>query len=522
MNQHRSPATGTSRHWQHLAYALLFFAAGAFLCWQYDPLEQPFTVENQVYYYVAERVAAGVPPHVSLVDRKHALSSILSGWAIAAGRSVGIGDVLAARLLSIAAASATVACLWALALELSGSLLAAHLSALVMLTFTDFFFQGTMGARPKVFMAFFLVAALLALARKRTFQSGVYSTFAFLCWQPALIVLGAVSTAALANGWHRRSVASPAAAGEATSPWWRDITTVVVGTVAAVATYEAYFVWHGALGEQLYQTFAVASGFVNYAVPTLGDSLAFIVGLGRNRVNAESLFPLLFLAGCAASWAWLCTRPRRAWSLLTERPAWLAVALAAYAALAFTFADHQAYPDMFILLPFIALASGLMIERAINIVFELPPQTIRRVLALLAGFGILVMIFDNRAFFRTRGLTLAHQYELAVAVAQLRDRHGPVWAIGCPHLLALDRTENHSPFGVFLDANVRAYLEEQMEGREYRPLKDGKPPAVILISRGGTRSVIPWLRKDYRQLKDERFEKQGIHIWIRSGRGRDG
>src|SRR5262245_35580044 len=69
-------------------------------CWRYEPLSRPITVDDQVYFYISERAAAGVPPHVSLVDHKHQLTALLSAAAMSAGRPLGIDDVIAARVLS--------------------------------------------------------------------------------------------------------------------------------------------------------------------------------------------------------------------------------------------------------------------------------------------------------------------------------------------------------------------------------------------------------------------------------------
>jgi hypothetical protein len=68
----------------------VLFGLALWLLRLYEPFDRPITIDNQLYFYVAERVAAGVPPHLSLVDHKHALSAMLSGWAMWPGRVFGL------------------------------------------------------------------------------------------------------------------------------------------------------------------------------------------------------------------------------------------------------------------------------------------------------------------------------------------------------------------------------------------------------------------------------------------------
>jgi len=114
-----------------------------------------------------------------------------------------------------------------------------------------------------------------------------------------------------------------------------------------------------------------------------------------------------------------------------------------------------------------------------------------------------------------KGLTIDDQRQLAHEVEELREEYGSVWAIGCPHLLALERRENHVRFGLLIDPRVRAYIKELAGDQAYRPLKDGKLPAVILDSRGGAGMVVPWMRREYERQEAPEFRRQGIWVWIR-------
>ena len=485
-----------------LFFGALFFAAGLFLCWQHGPRVKPINQDNQIYFFMAERAASGVPPHVSLVDHKNALSSILSGWAIRAGRKVGIGeDVFSARLLSMATAAATVAAVWALALELSGSLLAAHLAGLVMLTFVDFFMQGTMGVRPKTFMTFFMVRALVSFARDRRFWSGAWATCAFLCWQPALLVLGSVGAASLIDA--RR---------------WRKVDRILAGAFIAMVAYEGYFLFHGALREQLFQSWAMPADIAAYRMKPLSDAFTFILRMGLWRKDYVWVFPAVFLLGLALTWLCLLIRPRKVMQYFREHPVWPGTVLCATTALAFTLVNQQAYPDMFFLQPLIAVAFGTLVGGVAEFLGPgyVPRRLVAWALTAVVAVGITQLLMERLNYFNGNvRLRLQNQYALGYEVKKLVREHGPAWAIGCPHLLAFMHMDNQSPFGLLIDPKVRAYALATAKGKPFYPLKDGKMPKVILVSRGGERKVIPWLPRYYEAATRPDFKSQGIGVWIR-------
>jgi hypothetical protein len=500
MRASMSPASQSTA--TRLFWCALFFVAGLYLCWGHGPRVKPFNQDNQIYFFMAERAAAGVPPHVSLVDHKNSLSTILSGWAIRAGRVVGLDDVMGARVLSMTMAAGTVAGVWLLTLELTGSVPSAVLAAVVMLTFVDFFMQGAMGVRPKIFMAFFLVFALVAFARRRRVTSGVLATASFLCWQPALLVLGSLGAATLVE-----------------SDRWRKTGRLVAGTVLAMLAYEAYFVAHGALADQLYQNWRMPADIAAYKVDSFKDSIHFVFRVGLWRKDYEWVFSTTFMASLVLAWLWLAVRSRATWRYFREHPVWPATLSCATTALAFTLFNHQAYPDMFFLHPLIAVSCGVVAGGVVEFVGG-RARSPRRLLgwaltvAMVAAIVPLLVVRLNYFGGNTR-LKLQDQIALAGEVAKLAAKYGPVWAIGCPHLLAFNHMDNQTPYGLLIDPKVRAHIAQLTDGKPYYPLKDGKMPGVILTARGGERKVIPWLPRYYEELPRPDFKSQGIHVWLR-------
>jgi len=102
----------------------------------------------------------------------------------------------------------------------------------------------------------------------------------------------------------------------------------------------------------------------------------------------------------------------------------------------------------------------------------------------------------------------------AARVQRIRRRYGSVWAVGCPHLLALARQPNYDPIGIVIDPRVRAYAAKRGIDGVYRP-RGGEMPAVILGARNGFRQAFPWLTTEYRKVPDPALNRQGVVVWVR-------
>jgi hypothetical protein len=491
---------------QHTGFALAFFALGAWCSWVFDPASLSFSADNQTFYFISERFASGIPPHEGLVNHKLALSMMLSGGAIRIGRLLGVDDVSAARMLSVAFAAGMPALVYVLTLRLARNRAAALLAGAAMLTFSDFFKQGAMGVRPQLFATFFVTLALTLCAGRRHFLSGLSAGAAFLCWQPAATVAPAVAFAALLD---RRPL--------------RAFSTVCVGGGAAFLAYESYFLLHGLLGEQLYQSFAMGLDTTAHEGPRFHEALRFVLLLEEPGRTHRYLFAGALVVVLVFGWLALFFSRHEAWSRIRERPGLVAAAVTLHLAIAFTFIDFQAFPDRFVLLPFYAAASGYVLATLITGFSRLPSELIRTVTVALC-FCLLVTPAARKHPSRGEdSVSLADQRKLASEISDLERQYGPVWAIGCVHLLGLARRDNFDRYGVMIDPRIRAYMQrETPAGADgYRPRSgDGGMPGVVLTSRFGSRRALPWLKREYRPLENEAFGRQRITVWVRKNEKR--
>jgi hypothetical protein len=468
------------------------FLAGIHQGWTFRPWDRAVIADDQLYFYVAERAASGVAPHASLVDHKHQLSGLVSGAAMAVGRLFGADDVQAARVPSIVFAAAVVPLLTMLAAALTGSFAAGLVAGACALTFRMFFIEAATGFRPQLFMTFFAVAALVVHSRGRLAAAGGLAACAFLCWQPAAVVGAALVVAAL---FGPRPLASAA--------------RTALGGLAVVLAYEAYFAWKGALGEQIYQSYLMGRGL---KVPALAHTWNFLLrgDPGVIDLRPDGIFTVLLLAGLACLWVWALIRPRRAWAAWRRNASARAVFLAAHGAIVFTALDHQAFPDRFFVLPYSAIAAAVAAALV-------PPRIAGLPLRVLICAGLVAWMVPAARFVSPTGRAigaLEAQRAIARRVVMLADAHGgDLWVIGRMDLLAFERRENWSPFGMLLDPHVMEYaMRKSGTPGRFRPLRDGKMPSTIVTARASVRRYMPWVIAEYEPIESKDREMPTVLV----------
>jgi hypothetical protein len=458
--------------------SLLLWAFVALLaCWRLDPAQRPITGDNQLYLYLAERAASGVAPHVSLVDTKSQLGVLTTAAAMRAGRGAGIDDVASSRAASIAVAATAVVLAGMLAALLTGSTVAGHVAALAMLASRGFADHAATGSNPKVFLAAFLLIALAALARGRRrwtdWAAGLAAGAAFLCWQPALLIVGAVALEAFC-----------ARDGSA-----RRVVVVLFAALLPVAAYELYFALHGALGAQLHQEYAMTLGSV-HPPRRLVRSLAFVATEGRGQASPLRVGPLAFAIVSAVAAVRLLREPR--W--LTAKPGALAFAVGGAAATAFTIYDHQGVPDLFFVAPFFAVAAGVLASAA-------------RGAPVFLALVLVLQVAKDDSLRSERSYSLADQRRVAGQVRALAEDRD-VWVYEAVHLLGLAHLDNHVALALFYD-DVRSVLDVDA----WRPERAERMPGIVIHGRGGIPGSETWLVSRYVDATPAAFAAQGLRLW---------
>jgi len=477
-----------------LAFCTLFFGLGLAVAIDYGVKDRPLVGDTQLYFFIGERAASGVAPHVSQVDIKTQLGPILSGIAIKAGRCFGLEDVFSARVASVGATALAVALTFALTLEFTGSATAASVAGATLLTTHGLFFEAVTGSSPKVFLVPLLLAANLAAARRRWFGCGLAAIGAFLCWQPGAVILGGSILAVLLDRHSR----------------WSDLARIVIGAAVAMLAYEAYFAWHGGLAEQLHQEFALAFS----SSPRIFDpneSVWFFLTEARAYRQTPNVAPVTFVVVGALTLLSLIVLPRRGLAFARSRPGEVAFWSAALVGTAFTLYDHQAHPDMLLVQSSFAVACGIGFGWLVAALRRIPGG---HALAMAAAAVIFVFcLLDARQDAHAsavRGSDLAQQVELARLIDVYRDHRGSVWVVGAAHLLGFERADNFVPH-----AYLAGPITREIDFGTYRPLRDGKMPEILLVSRGIFPGLHGWLRTEYQEITPAAFAAQRIRVFGR-------
>lgn len=469
--------------------------AAAGICRSYQPARAELAMDNQHYFYIAERAASGRPPHVSQIDSKSQLGPLIAAAAIAVARPLGGDDVIAARTMGMATVLVSVAVAALLAFDLGGGVAGAVLTAGLLFLVRGLFVEGATGVRPQVYVVFFVLLAHFADRHRRPALAGAAAACSFLCWQPTLLVLAALAAAALARP-------QPFA--------W--LVRLAVGALAPVVVYESYFVWHGAAGAQLFQELVLPTYSVHRGLD-LAESFGFVLSdataIARGGIHT---LPAVALAAMALGWAWLALRPRRTLAKLRERPAWLALLLAGNGALVFTLYDHQAHPDLLFVQPYFAVgvgaAAGGLAQRLMRGRSDWVLVAAATAVALL---GLRHAVATGHA--RGPGLgTLEDQRALAAQLDLTRRRYGSVWACGPVHLLGLLHQDNFSPYGFLYDDLLASGL---LDG--FRPLRGAAMPDLIVLSRNRVPANFGWVRQEYQPVTPPAFRAAHITMLARKG-----
>jgi hypothetical protein len=467
---------------------------------------RPVLADNQLYFFQTERCASGVPPHVSHMEVKTQLPSLLGGAAIAAGRILGVDDVHAGRVATLVAAALATFFGWLLVLELAiGALAASRASnatfvgeialppvrslgglplpavaaSLVgiaaIFSIYGLFAEAASGFQPKVYMVAFLVAAHLACAQRRYLLTGIAGMGAFLCWQPGGLVLASCGLALLLD---RRTS-------------WRSLFVTVAGALLALAAYEAYFALSGGLAAQLHQEWRLAFG-APHKDKGAAESVWFFMTEAQAFRDRPNGLPSAYVVVLALMWLGALARPRRAFEAIRERPGLVAFWVAAHIASAFTLYDHQAHPDMLLVQPYFAISCGIGASWVFLFLGRVRGGAVLTGL-LAAAFVALGLSDAWRDVARSSGgrTGLEQQRAMARIVSMYQDHRGSVWTLGSVHLLALNRLDNWTNVG-----NV-GHETSELDMKKYRPLRGDRMPEIIVSGRGLRPGASGWLAAEY-------------------------
>lgn len=428
-----------------------------------------------VYAYGGQQFADGVAPYEGILNRAGPLAQILPGIGIAAGRLVGIDDVLGARLLYMLFSVAAVCAAYLAGRDVFISRCAGLASAAGLLGFLGFIEYATNGPREKTPMVLFLLLAIWMLSRRRFLGVGIFIGLATLCWQPVFLV-GAAAAVILALTMPGRRI--------------RSLIEIAGGGLIPTALVALYFGVFSALN-----TFYLGFFEINakYAGTTPFSARPGHIWRELREGYGLSLWAILlglasFLLVCVAAAAW---RRRRA---QPESLVLAALGAGTVVGLVWTWRDINGWPDMFVLLPSAALGLGALVKELSRLVSG------RTLLIATAGWAALATVFALTYSIGNRNEMLAFEQRSVDAVFDNLPDDATMLSIEAPQAMVQAGRTNPTRNQMMSAALVR-HLNASWPGGRYgfASWVIGQEPTIIAIH-GEYNWLTPQIMENYSRV----------------------
>ena len=468
----------------------------------YRRLTQPEGGDSAIWDYVAQCILRGQVPYRDVVEIKSPLSAYLSAVAMFIGKSVGIRDVIAVRLLNVVMAGLLSTVTFLVGVTYLRSRLAAAIAFAIPLTpshFTEWVLGGT---EPKLPMILFGMLTLLFVAKRKPFWAGLLSMLSCLCWQPGLMFTG---VAVLIFSRYLTS--------------WRDRAAlrVIVGAAVPLIIVVAYFSWVGALSDLW--SWTVAFNLNVYApetVKSLSETLALLWKVSIRVFGFDLVFVALGLTGLIA---FLIERVKERFKrgiAADESDLFrdcLLIAPLAY--LTFCLINFQSGPDLIPLFPFIGLFAGYLMVSVSAFLSERRLGLLAPSLVLIAS---LALILFRAATSRLPSAALKDQDRQLAALSSLLEPDDRIYVHGQFEILVLLNKPNMNPY-IYFDRGKDDWIAKR-RGGEFRDLleeMESQGPKIVAVSRLGRVAhrleIEGWINEHYARISLPGFD--GIYVRTR-------
>ena len=441
----------------------------------YRPFSQAESGDSAFYDYFAQLILRGQIPYRDAIDIKAPGSFYLSALAMAAGRALGVRDIIAARLLHIFMASLLSVIVYLVGEAYFRNRFAALLAVSTLMVSQHFGLWTVGGGQPKLPMILFGMVALLLTVRNHPFLAGLCSMMSCLCWQPGLLFTGVAFL--IFSRYLTR---------------WRDLRAlkVLAGAAIPLALVVGYFGIRGALGDLWNWTIVFNySIYSRKALESEVNPLRHMMSVVFKVYRTDIVLIAIALAGFA-----VFTGQRLRQRLgKTRAPNDLyqgALVIAPLVYFAACLIRFNAGPYLIPFLPFTGLFFGFAVTELLGVVnkrlslasvIDTKTASLTLILVLLLG----VAAYRAIAYQFESIQTLQEQDKTFQAVGTLLSASDRVYVHGTTELLVLLDKPNLNPY-VFIDFGKDDYIAVQKYGGSFSSLIEeieAQAPKVIALSR---------------------------------------
>lgn len=524
----------------------LAFAAAAYSL-QYDILRQPLPHDTTFHIYAAQQILDGHAIYRDVAIIKAPLADFASAFAILIARAMHLSDIMGTRLMSLAVVMATTGATYLAGRVLFRSRTVGVMAGLIMAGWNFYGLRAVTGPEPKAYLILFGLLALVCIAQKRWGWAGVCAALSALAWQPALMV-AAIGMAAAALAPWLEPMSQEKAEGSREYARIRmgkgksrrvlflsalqNNARLLLGFAAPFAVVIFYLVVNQALLAAYNATIgANVTHFNNNQarVPlfqTVDENLAEIISEGALYCFSPTEYWLVGLgaigfAGIAVTEGIYAARQKRAPLSLAHTPLLLyGLGFAAFALIDFDFC-----PDLFPLLPVLALTTGwlawMLTKRFTQLVtrFSTPVQGERAHAATLTFITILLValyLLDVWGY-RIPGSTFLDQLEVAQRAKTYLHPGDRVLSFGNTIVPIELHTQNASKILHLGSKSGLGVLVSEPGGMQgLIDALDRDPPRLISLARENrpdwTQPFYQWLERRYTQV--DNFPRANIRLLL--------
>lgn len=487
-----------------LTLAILTFLFGVTVTLAYRPWSQIEVGDPALYDYIAQSILRGQMPYRDVIDMKGPGAPYLSALAMLIGKTVGLRDVLAVRLMNVILVGLLSMVTYQTAAIYLRNRFAAVIAVVVPLMPERLVSTLISGTQPKLPMILFGMLTLLLIAKDRPYWAGFCSMLSCLCWQPGLMFAGAaflIFSRYLTN--------------------WRDwrAAKVVAGAAAPLAVVLSYFYWKGALGDLWSWTITY-----NYSVfgpegqKPLGQALVHIWNISRRELHAD-----LILAGLSVIGIVIYATDRfrsklkeglRSTDLFRDAILWPPIVY-----FIFCIIDFQGGADLIPFLPFVGLFAGWFLVETGRVVASnrfvtrsAPGMGRGSLVPAVALGAMLVLILVRTISYERPSWNLREQDRAISLIANYLGPDEKIYVHGTAEILVLRNWPNLNRYIAF-DSGADDYVAAQKAGgfEDVIAEIEAGAPKLVMISRlrnvNHRKEIEQWVDQHYDRLEIPRYER---------------
>lgn len=496
----------------------------------YNIFMQALPQDTTYHIYAAQQILDGHAIYRDVAIIKAPLADFVTAFALAFGRAAGISDIMSARLMSLLVAVGTTLTTYWAGRALFHSRTVGLIAGLLMAGWDFYGLRAVTGPEPKAFLILFAMPALVFIAQKRWFAAGVCAALATLAWQPGLMVAALATAAAFLAPWldqERVPRAHVARAGLG------NVGRVLGGAALPFALVAVYLAWNDALTPAW--NAAIGANLTHF---NNEQARAPLWQIARDNLVEIFVTDARYCYSPQENWLWLtgalgfggilalqisdARRAKRAPVDLERTP----FILYALGFMAFSLIDFDFCPDLFPLLPIVAISNGWLAWRlaraASRLANELFPRFQPRVVQW-ALTGVIVLALSYVYLWDVRNYTVTgtnFQDQLyAVEIAKKYLAPGDtVLSFGNAIILVELQMPNASKIihlGSKSGQGVLAFEPGGIQGMVYD--LNLKPPKLITLARD---KELEWAAPFYAWLNEfyepaETLPRAGIKFYVR-------